>query len=458
MDDGQTTGRRSRWIGIVVISTATLLALWLGMDAIVSSPEGISSLPDSGGKHRVVGHSMEPSLRGRRLPAVCSRCDASMQVFESRGVSPSWLCPHCGESLQVVGAGGSEGELLSVQPLGQGDRVERDDFVVFQDAASGQWHVKRVVGLPGESLAIDGGDLAIDGQLIRKSVWRFLQSATLLAVWNPESPASDRWHRLDGQEAVLSYRHRSPWPRKASDYSMQPASIADEDWRDADQSWPMVTVDDVGMVIDLSDLSAGFSMELEGYHPAGRWHVRLHRMESGVWRAAVGTSESPKWQRSPAVELKASSSSSVRIVVAHVDSAVRVGIEGGDEHWWVWPLPSPSQVGVAVESQGESAVSATQPLQVRWLKGAGSLTKARVVRDVHYRGPHGEASWETLVPVAHLFLLGDHPSGSLDSRQRGPVRQESKSLFGRVEGPGSWSDRMELQESDLGSRKTVVLP
>lgn len=456
MDNPETRGERPSWIGIIAISLATLLAFGLWQSKLVPIPQAFSNFGGSGGKHRVVGHSMEPSLRGSRLPAVCSRCDARMQVFESRLKSPVWLCPQCAKPLQVGLPGGAEGELVTVRALGLADRMERDDLVVFRDQVRGQWHVKRVVGLSGERLAIQRGDLAIDGQVIRKSIWRFLQSATLLAIWHAESPFIDRWHRLDGKESGLTYRHRSPWPRKSSGYSAQPASVTDEDWRDADTSWPMATVDDVGVVMELSDISVGFSMEVVGYHPFGRWQVQLHRMESGNWRAVLGSAGSP--QRYPASELKAGSSSSIRIVVAHVDSAVRVGIEGGEEQWWQWPAPSLSQSEVTEEKQSQSAVSESQPLQIRWSKEGGHLNKASVVRDVHYRGPNGELTWEATVPSAHLYLLGDHPAGSLDSRQQGPLRFESNSLVGRVEGLGSWRERLELQESDLGSRETVVFP
>jgi len=458
MDDCQTEGKRPSWIGMVAISLATLLAFWLGSVVVDSLVEVASSHRHSGGQHRVTGHSMEPTLRGSRWPAICSRCEAPRRVFESRGASPVWLCPHCGEPLKASGVGGTEGDLVTVKPLGPADRVERDDLIVFRDTARKQWHVKRVVGLPGDRLSIDRGDLSIDGQVIRKSVWRFLQSSTLLAVWQPGAPASDRWYDFDGPEAVLCYRHWSPWPRNSSGYSLQPASVTDEEWRDADQSWSMVAVDDVGMVMEFSDLSEGFTMEVEGHHSFGPWRVQLHRMESGSWQVAVGPSESLPIPPSPGMELKAGPASSARIVVAHVDSAVRVGIEGGGEHGWLWPSPSLSQALVAEESQGESTVSATQPLRIRWSKGHGRLTKARVVRDVHYRGPHGEATWEALVPSAHLYLLGDHPFGSLDSRQQGPLPLDSKSLFGRLEAPCSWSERLELQESDLGSRQIDVFP
>lgn len=381
-----------------------------------------------------------------------------MQVFESRATAPTWLCPHCGKPLKASGVGGAEGELVTIKPLGPADRVERDDLVVFRDVGRGQWHVKRVVGLPGERLAIHHGDVAINGQVIRKSVWRFLQSATLLAVWQPESPATDRWHCLDGQGAGLSYRHRSPWPRKASDYPVQPSAITDEDWRDADQSWPSVTVSDLGMVMEFSDLSAGFSLEVAGYHPVDPWQVKLHRKENGDWQVAAGSSESAQGQRSHARDLKVGPSTFVRIVVGHVDSAVRVGIEGVEEQMWPWPLPKVSQIGDSEDQWEGAAVSAIQPLQVRWSMGAGQLSKAWVVRDIHYRGPHGEVTWETHVPVSHLFLLGDHPSGSLDSRQQGPHRIEAKSVFRRVEAPCSWMERLELQETDQGSRKIEVFP
>lgn len=458
MEKCKTRAELPSWIRAIAISLAPLVAVGLLRYVFVSVPGASSKLGENGGTHRVVGYSMEPSLRGSRLAAVCSRCDAKMRVFESRGAAPLWLCPHCGEPLKAGGAGRAEGERVVVRPLGPADRVERDDLVVFRDAQEGQWHVKRVVGLPGERLAIDHGNLTIDGQVIRKSVWRFMKSATLLAVWHPDLPESDRWDSLDCQEAVLSYRHRSPWPRKAKGYALQPTAVTDEDWQDSDQSWPMVTVDDVGVVLEFSDLSPGFSVEVEGHHPVERWLVKLYRMESGTWQVVAGVSGSPLGQQFLSREMKSGPTSSVRIVVAHVDSAVRVGMEGGEEHLWPWPLPQLSQAGGSDEHKEESVVSAAQPLQIRWSKGAGQLTKAWVVRDVHYRGPHGETTWEATVPAAHLYVLGDHPSGSLDSRQQGPLPLDPKTIFGRVEALGSWSERLKHQETDLGALKVRVFP
>jgi len=152
--------------------------------------------------YQVTSGSMAETLLGPHWEVACGDCGLSF-VCGSDGLSgPQWaVCPNCGYAENR----------LDGQPEIAGDRLILDrlscrigsprrwDVVAFRapDSAS-KTYVKRVVGLPGESVRIRHGDVYVDGAITRKSLAQQRAMAILVhdARWAPRHTAAlpPRWH------------------------------------------------------------------------------------------------------------------------------------------------------------------------------------------------------------------------------------------------------------------------
>lgn len=125
-------------------------------------------------RYQVMSGSMAPTLLGVHCHLKCSECHREYDVGldqPPRYGQPAY-CPECG----------AKGPLLEDQPVLPGDQVyldrsaflwrepERWEVVAFRSPQqSTQVHVKRVVGLPGETIEIRDGTVHIDGTTLTKS-------------------------------------------------------------------------------------------------------------------------------------------------------------------------------------------------------------------------------------------------------------------------------------------------
>ncbi len=130
--------------------------------------------------------SMAPGLLGFHRRIVCPVCQQTFAfgVSFDDSVDPSQMasvsddgedrqatCPNCGQvNIEVADVPASHGDQLLVQKhIYDFRRPHRWETIVFRNPASpGEAYVKRVVGLPGESLQVIDGDVYIDGRIARK--------------------------------------------------------------------------------------------------------------------------------------------------------------------------------------------------------------------------------------------------------------------------------------------------
>jgi signal peptidase I len=118
--------------------------------------------------------SMAPTLLGQHREITCTNCRFVYEVGSDEDSRLAvGLCPNCGEH-----------DRNTARPLEcSGDRVlvqkflyefrnpRRWEVAVFHfPEEPSQAYVKRVVGLPGESIRIDGGDIYVNGRIARKSL------------------------------------------------------------------------------------------------------------------------------------------------------------------------------------------------------------------------------------------------------------------------------------------------
>lgn len=150
--------------------------------------------------------SMAPSLLGYHKRVICPRCDFSFTYgvayddsvsgnrFQAQGHSDSEsfqqggqyaTCPNCGtHSIDLSNVPRNEGDqLLVFKHAYYLKPPERWSVAVFQNPMKPtQAYVKRVVGLPGESVQVRNGDLYINGKIERKNLK--IQRAVRLLVYD----------------------------------------------------------------------------------------------------------------------------------------------------------------------------------------------------------------------------------------------------------------------------------
>ena len=185
--------------------------------------------------------SMAPSLVGIHRELLCPRCRT---VFPLGVDLQEWepgkpVCPNCGHGdFEGADATLHDGDRVLVQKHLFALRPPRRwELAVFASRESpGELFVKRVVGLPGDTIEIRGGDIYRDGQILRKSLAN--QRALRVLVYDhdhrpPDYAFAPRWiFRSDASEGPARL---SPWRADGDGFEAQgdPADqrSADEiDW------------------------------------------------------------------------------------------------------------------------------------------------------------------------------------------------------------------------------------
>lgn len=156
---------------------------------------------------RVASSSMAPALVGPHRMPICFRCHALHRVDATSPVG-TIRCIRCGASpIDVRRFPVVAGDRVLVNRVGP-RRWRRWELVVFHcPERAHRLCVKRVVGLPGETVSLRGGDVFVDGQLVRKPLP--VQQRVARPVRPPPGSAS-------GDVASLwkSKRPRSGWLRR----------------------------------------------------------------------------------------------------------------------------------------------------------------------------------------------------------------------------------------------------
>ncbi len=159
--------------------------------------------------------SMAPTLLGMHKELSCPNCKAQIHVgMDEQGRSGRPVCPNCGhDDMRSVGALACNGDRLLVQKFFYDLRPPRRwEVAVFQSPLEpNQPYVKRVVGLPGESVRISEGDLIVDGERVRKSLAEQRAMRILLYDHAHVPGDSDRFPRWVSWGPRYGKRFASGW-------------------------------------------------------------------------------------------------------------------------------------------------------------------------------------------------------------------------------------------------------
>jgi len=147
---------------------------------------------------------------------------------------PAAKCPNCGHVMRLLAANGPRPVYDPRYPSFNGDRILVDKFA-YDFAAPARWdvvvfkypedaktnYIKRLVGLPGETVSISAGD-----------IWTSTDGAAPTIVRKPPSKLLAMLQCVHDSRFVSPELQRAGWPRAWSDWSA-PGS-ADPVWKTAD--------------------------------------------------------------------------------------------------------------------------------------------------------------------------------------------------------------------------------
>ncbi|MDA0970307.1 MAG: S26 family signal peptidase [Planctomycetota bacterium] len=260
--------------------------------------------------------------------------------------------------------------------------------------------IKRIAGLPGEQLAIDAGNLVIDGKRLLPSPEHLAQTAARVSGgrWSSSIRDGIRWQ---------AYQHLVVDRSKANDdpHRLVPGPIYDSLEADPTESRRLEPVFAAGIAAVLDHRRRENEPPAEVFIRVGPQAARLTLPHPGRFAAIAGRLAErfvvAAWPIPPA---------------AHSGSAPSSPIPGPPPASWsliAGAKPLPTRTQAPPLAIGVPASTSVEGQRV-------TLHSATIWRALHLL-PAANGSHRWSVPLGHVFLLGDNPAASRDSRHFGPV-------------------------------------
>lgn len=256
------------------------------------------------------------------------------------------------------------GDVVATQAFPAADRARRParfERWIVESPADGP-ALKRVVGLPGETVAIVDGDLLVNGTAVLKSPRVLAEiGAAVTAVASGPSPGR---------------------------FDLPAAEVLDDAPFATEVNRPLVPVNDVGIAAVVRTAAGAARVRLIGGGRRVTWRLEPETRGCFVAGRLDGRLVATAWR-----------------LPAHAAVDGRGCLPAAPAAWThteAWPSAT-SGSGWSVEIDDAKAVA----------------ERAWVWRDVHYRPAEGEARWR--LGDGLFLVLGDFPTASRDSRQWGPL-------------------------------------
>lgn len=392
--------------------------------------------------------SMAPTLLGDHVDVACPECGNVFSANKSEGElerpdSPpmyvSTTCPVCLGHVEqepryddVVG-----GDKILVNKLLYRVRPPRRWEVIVFKFPEKPWKnfIKRLVGLPGETLDVKNGDLWVEGKLERKP--DEVQDAMWMPVLDGSRPRKDghprwrvlpppgalddappdpagRWSLGDGTRLACAPGGPSPW----LELQRQPGGEADvrDGYGYNRDSGGNHLVADLRLRARVT-AAAGAAVRLAVVEDGRVVSARIPVGPGAVALEVDGAAQAPGRELGPDEQVPPGVPTDVTL--AYADDRARVLIGGRCVLTWLDPF-----------APARTDVRATVRLQV---EGAATLERLRVDRDVYYgHNPnrYGFSNGEVRVPERSYFVLGDNSPSSEDGRKWGFLTEDH--LIGRA--------------------------
>jgi hypothetical protein len=378
---------------------------------------------------RIAGSSMEPALRGPRLEIVCTNCQSSNSwTYDAWNPSREARCRFCREYLDTSDPKVTQGETIRYVPIprlrpstasrpsgGQSDLVDRWDILVLEarqddnPEANQANQVKRVVGLPGETIRIAQGRIYADGKPIVPNLTEFMQQAVLIAHWElgSNSPSENQ----SGEN--------SPGKPLEEFLSGFAAPIDSALPINAHDSHHPVAVSDIGIAMRLAQPQSNWNLKFQLAHGDQRIPIELscYEKDTQVTLLAPGIQEGTDSVPSPSPQIGWIRSWQPTWIHVVVLGGRLIVFDEGQERWSV-------ALGPMQEGLGWTELSLVDP--------PGLIDRCMIYRGLHYRGIRDSPEQE-FTAAEGWIVLGDNGTISEDSRYWEQPRVDRDDLWGILE-------------------------
>lgn len=427
--------RPSRWFVAATIGLLVFLILGLvGAYLLMQQPHVVRI-------GRIAGSSMEPALRGPRLELVCTNCQSSNSwTYDAWNPSREARCRFCREYLDTSDPKVTQGETIRYVPIprirpstarrtsgGQSDLVDRWDILVLEarqddnpeadpkaKQANQANQVKRVVGLPGESIRIAQGRIFADGKPIVPNLSEFMQQAIVIAHW--ELGSNSPGENQSGENSPSK-----PLEEFLSGFA---APIDNALPINAHDSHHPVAVSDIGIAMRLAQPQSNWNLKFQLAHGDQRVPIELscYEKDTQVTLVAPGIQEGTDSVPSPSPP---SPSPQIGWIRSWQPTWIHVVVLGGrlivfDEGQERWSVA----LGPMQEGLGWTELSLVDP--------PGLIDRCMIYRGLHYRGIRDSPEQE-FAAAEGWIVLGDNGTISEDSRYWERPRIDRDELRGILE-------------------------
>jgi signal peptidase I len=384
--------------------------------------------------------SMAPTLLGLHREIACTNCGFTFVVgIDEEGHTGQAVCPNCGErGLDGAPAMECGGDRVLVQKFVYDfRRPKRWEVAVFHfPGEPSQDYVKRVVGLPGESIRIIGGDIFVDGKIVRKSLPEIRAMRMLVHDSRFQPRDTNNFPRWQARMGTRDSSVESEWMIEGGQFFHKGARTATrprtdwlvyKHWDPASGRYGPVRdfypynggdlrsdndVDDLGLEARLSVSNAVEALSVAIRSGSDQFVVRIPVGRQGSIELLRNNQRKPLKNCWNPFEEYGLWPRNIRLEAMVIDRRVQVAIDGR-------LLFEPYDF----DDPAASGQSSDNPVSLGVRGGAVEITDLRIYRDIYYtsvlagtpRYSHGMTAAVTLGSDEY-FVLGDNSPVSNDSR------------------------------------------